>query len=718
MLTNEWILFFLKTMGLYWQKTTLNGQAKTLQWMVDFCQSAPVALYCLNPEGILEVVEGEQGGISKSLTGSSFMETVAQEWPSLQMTMLQALEGRSGLWESDGYRGYAHCLMPFRYQTSQVQLVWGIAYPLAQKKVVEVKVQQLCRELLLQEDKEKQLALFEENLTAAERENTMLWSLFHHMHDGFALIEFQTDAQGQRQYRYLAANPAFEELVGYQSRELIGGIWQPIGTDIKTYWREAYQKALQSGQIQRFEHYEARTERYYSVKSYIPGPDQFAILMLDITEEKNNAELIRHLAYHDSLTGLANRLHFRETLKQEMLQTPSLAIMFLDLDDFKRVNDTFDHSVGDLYLQTIGQRLQATAPPGAFIARMGGDEFVVLLAAPQEQAALAAQAETFLSALRQPWQFGGREFQPGISIGVAVYPQDGFDVDSLVKAADMAMYAAKHEGGNTVCFYHAAMQAAMLARLALEDALRLAVERNELVLHYQPQVNSKRELIGVEALLRWQHPERGLLYPGDFIETAEQAGLMPQIGAWVLREACRQNAAWQHAGYKPILLAVNVSLAQFQHADFLRQVQAVLAETKLAPNWLELEITETMAMTNTKTTAILTKALAAMGIRQAVDDFGTGYSSLKYLKSFQLDTLKIDKSFIQDIERDADSEAIVKTIMALAENLGLSVVAEGVENQVQYEYLQQLGCVKMQGYYFSRPVPPAMIEELLEQKER
>jgi len=470
-----------------------------------------------------------------------------------------------------------------------------------------------------------------------------------------------------------------------------------------------------TGQPQSFINYSRELDRHYSVRGYRPQQGQFATLILDITEQKCHEELVKHHAYHDGLTGLPNRSHYYDKMKTALeyaaCNKEKLAVMFLDLDDFKRINDSVGHAAGDEFLKTVASRLKGCLFEKDTIARMGGDEFTVIIPGVDNFGAISVIAEQIINTIKETWCYDGNDFHIGTSIGIAIYPEDGEDADTLLKCADMAMYMAKNIGNSSFHFYTVDMQATTLERVSLENALHQALERNEFVLHYQPQVDQTGQLIGVEALLRWQHPERGLLYPGEFLDLAEKTGLMIPIGEWVLRTACTQSVAWQEAGYPPIITAVNISATQFQHRNFLQAVSSTLAYTRLSPALLELEITETIAMTNVKLTKLITNSLQSMGIRQALDDFGTGYSSLKYLTTFNIDTLKIDKSFIQDITCGSNNEAIVKAIIALSKNLQFEVIAEGVETKRQCDYLKQLQCQKMQGYYFSRPVPAQVIEE-------
>jgi len=568
-----------------------------------------------------------------------------------------------------------------------------------------------------EEELRQQFDEISNNWAMIEEKDATLWALFNNMHDAFALHEIICDEYGQPiNYRYLAVNPAFVRLTGISEDKLIGHTVLEVMPNTEIYWIDTFGVVALTGKSQSFVNYAQELKRYYSVQAYSPQWGKFAVLAMDITEQKNHEELVRHLAYHDALTGLPNRLQHHDEMQKVLdhaaLAHEKCAIMFLDLNDFKQINDSFGHAAGDEFLKEVASRLKSCLREEDAIARMGGDEFAVIIPNIQDMNDMNIITECIINTVKEPWSFCGNDFHIGTSIGIAIYPQDGEDGDTLLKCADMAMYMAKSRGDNEIYFYTADLQTAVLERISMENALHQTLARKEFVLHYQPQVDIDGHLIGVEALLRWQHPTRGLLYPGDFLDLAEKAGLMVPIGEWVLRTACAQSVAWQVAGYPPITMAVNISATQFQSQIFLEMVSLALTETGLSPGLLELEITETVAMTNAELTTEITNSLQSMGIRQALDDFGTGYSSLKYLKMFKIDTLKIDKSFIQDVIGDPDSDAIVKAIIALSHNLQLEVVAEGVETKEQWHYLKQLHCQKLQGYYFSRPVPPHEVVKL------
>ncbi len=439
--------------------------------------------------------------------------------------------------------------------------------------------------------------------------------------------------------------------------------------------------------------------------------------VLDISPQKVAEARIRELADFDPLTGLPNRrlLHDRVTqlLAAAERDQTAAALMFLDLDHFKRVNDSLGHSVGDELLCAVSQRLSTVVRRVDTLARLGGDEFI--LALPDMQAGAAADvARRLLEICATPFLVAGHELTVTPSIGIGLYPQDGKDIETLLKNADAAMYKAKELGRNTFQFYAAEMNTATLERLLMESNLRRALKQQEFVLHYQPLVNLQSGLIvGVEALIRWRHPDLGLIMPDRFIQVAEDTGLINPIGDWVLCEACRQAQAWIAEGFPPMSMAVNVAPVQFRQAGFVEAVAGALGASGLEAALLELEVTERTVMHDADINLGTLSALHRMGVGLALDDFGTGYSSLAYLKRFPVGKLKIDRSFIRDLETDADDRAIASTIVSMGRNLRLTVLAEGVETVEQLALLRNMDCDMAQGFHFSRPLPAAEIARLL-----
>jgi diguanylate cyclase (GGDEF)-like protein/PAS domain S-box-containing protein len=438
----------------------------------------------------------------------------------------------------------------------------------------------------------------------------------------------------------------------------------------------------------------------------------------DITEQKRAEEQIRHLAQHDALTGLPNRMLLHDRIGQAIAQAQRnrgvLALLFIDLDRFKTVNDSLGHPVGDRLLKTVAERLGACTRGSDTIARIGGDEFVVLLSDLDQPEDARYVAQKVLDALSEPVTINGHELKVTPSVGICAYPHDGEDVETLMRNADTAMYHAKQMGRNNYQFFTQAMNDAAQERLLLENDLRHAVERGEFLLHFQPMLDLKTgAILGLEALVRWRHPTRGLVPPSEFVPAAEETGLIGPIGEWVLTRACAQVRAWHNAGHPQLHVSVNCSAQQFQREGFVDTVRRILRETGLPARCLELEITESVIIQHSREVMGRFQALEDMGVRISIDDFGTGYSSLSYLKRIAVHQLKIDQSFVRDIHSDPDDAAIVSAIIAIAHSLGLEVVAEGVETSEQLAFLRSLGCDAAQGYYFSKPLPPEEFAQLL-----
>jgi len=471
----------------------------------------------------------------------------------------------------------------------------------------------------------------------------------------------------------------------------------------------AYRVAKKDGALVWFE----TTSR--SVRDVVSGKVREIIgVSRDVTERKKVEEQIEYQAYHDALTGLPNRRLFRDRLTVALAHARRmkhpLAVMFLDLDRFKVVNDTLGHSVGDELLKTVGMRLQSSLREEDSIARMGGDEFTVLLADLATPDHAAKIAQKVLDTVAQPQRIDGTELFITTSIGIALFPSDGDTAEALLANADHAMYRAKDAGRNSYQMFTPAMNSRALERLSLENDLRHALERGELELYYQPQINiASGRVTGVEALLRWNRPGFGLVGPMHFIPIAEETQLIVPIGEWVLREACRQAKLWQNEHGPGFRMAVNLSPRQFQHSDLPLVIASALSSSGLAPGDLELEITESLAMQNTTRTVLTLQRLREMGVQIAIDDFGTGHSSLNYLRSFPIDSVKIDQEFVQEIESSAADRAIVSAVIGMARGLRLRVIAEGVETDKQLEFLREQGCEEVQGFLFGEPVPASAL---------
>ncbi|TAN49761.1 MAG: EAL domain-containing protein, partial [Rhodospirillales bacterium] len=450
------------------------------------------------------------------------------------------------------------------------------------------------------------------------------------------------------------------------------------------------------------------------------GSIKFAGIFSDISERKKAEERIRNLAYFDVLTGLPNRRLFNDRLSMAINSAKRhhqhLAILFLDLDLFKRINDTLGHSVGDRVLEEMSNRLKICMRDADTVSRMGGDEFTILMSEVQEVEDAVRLARRIIESIREPFLIEDRELFITTSIGISVFPEDGDSPEVLVKNADIAMYRAKDLGRNSYQLYTPQMNAKSFERLAMENEMRKAIERGEFILNYQVKMNlDTGGIAGAEALVRWKHPDLGLVPPADFIPLAEDTGLIIPLGEWVLRAACQQNKAWQDRGLPPIRMAVNISPHQFNQADLVGRVRGILAETGLEPSFLELEVTESVLMEHMDIAAFMLNELRSLGVVTSIDDFGTGYSSLAYLKRIPIDALKIDASFMHEITTDEGDAEIVSAIIGLAHNLRLKVVAEGVETEEQIAFLRSHGCDEIQGYLVSRPVSAENFEQLFEQ---
>jgi diguanylate cyclase (GGDEF)-like protein/PAS domain S-box-containing protein len=442
------------------------------------------------------------------------------------------------------------------------------------------------------------------------------------------------------------------------------------------------------------------------------------IVFHDVSAARATTLTMSYLAQHDSLTDLPNRVLLNDRLSEAMSlahrHQRQLAVLFLDVDRFKHINDSLGHMIGDRLLQSIAQRLLSCVRASDTVSRQGGDEFVVLLSEVAHAQDATICADKILEVLRSPHQIDQHEVHITASIGIVTYPEDGTDVDTLMKHADFAMYHAKDNGRDNRQFFKRDLNMRARARQSLENGLRRALERAELVLHYQPKLNLQSgAIVGVEALIRWLHPEFGLVPPADFIPIAEESGLIVPIGRWVIAEACHQARAWQDIGLAPIRIGINISAVELRAKDFVKFMNRILAETGLASRLLELELTETFLMQDSTSTSAVLHALKALGLHLALDDFGTGYSSLNHLKRFPIDTLKIDRSFVQGITTNSDDASIVAAVISMGSHLQMRVVAEGIETGEQLVFLQDHECLFGQGYYFSQPVNARECTQLL-----
>jgi len=519
---------------------------------------------------------------------------------------------------------------------------------------------------------------------------------------------------------YIAVNPALARIYGYKSPEDLIVSLRDIKHQlyVEPERRTEFMRMMaQFGSVSNFESRVYRRDGeiiWISENARAVRDDADTLMFYEgtveaITERKLYEAEIRHQATHDALTGLPNRTmlhsHLQRAIQNSRQKGALTAVVFVDLDQFKFINDSLGHQVGDELLKTVAQRLVSCVRETDMVARQGGDEFVLVLQNQPDESNITEVLQRILTAVARPWVVGDREFHITCSIGVSRCPTDGRDVETLLKNADSAMYKAKELGRNNFQYFAGWMDAQVSNRLEMLVSLRRALDREEFRLYYQPKISlASGRIIGAEALIRWMVPDQGMVPPDRFIPFAEEAGLIVPIGEWVLRSACAQNKRWQDAGLAPIPVAVNLSPRQLdqQLPEFVRQV---LAESCLAAAWLELEITENVVMKDAEKTVATLNALKRLGLQISVDDFGTGYSSLSYLRRFPVDALKIDKSFVRDIARDTDSAAIVKAVISLGHILNLRVIAEGVEDQEQYNFLLENGCDEVQGYLLGKPMP-------------
>ena len=534
-----------------------------------------------------------------------------------------------------------------------------------------------------------------------------------------------TDAQ----HRILSVNPALESVTGYRADEILGkrpDFVSPVHHDGDL--QATMDSALESAGYWQGEVWNRRVngESYpgwlgiSAVRDEDNRPKFYIYIFSDMTERKEAQRRIEFLAHHDPLTCLPNRLLLSDRAAQALVQAHRMqsrvALMFLDLDRFKTINDSLGHPVGDALLKEVVERLKGCVRESDTISRQGGDEFLVLLTDVRDGDAISRIAEKIHQRMAQPFTIGTQTLSTTFSIGIAIYPEDGDDFDTLLKKADTAMYHAKEAGRNSHRFFTEQMNRQVVEHLSLETNLRRALENNEFVLHYQPQLDlNEGKVIGVEALIRWNSPD-GLISPARFIPVAESSGLIVPIGTWVLNEACRQARAWQDAGLPPLVMAVNLSAEQFKRPELVNTVINALVLSDLDTHWLELELTESILIQDAEATLATVRRLKTLGIKLSVDDFGTGYSSLAYLKRFAVDKLKIDQSFVRDLEADPEDAAIVRAIIQMALSLKLKTIAEGVESEELANLLRMFHCDEIQGYWYARPMPAAAMEAFLRER--
>ncbi len=512
-------------------------------------------------------------------------------------------------------------------------------------------------------------------------------------------------------------NSQAENLLQAKQDDLLGhNIWEKL-PDAAFWLEDKFRTAMQSKVAVNAEGYYSPISRWLEVQVY-PSEQGLSVYFRDVTERKEAEEKLNYLATHDTLTGLANRLVLIDRINQSISRLPwhnrIVAILFIDLDRFKLVNDTMGHTMGDKLLCSVAERLRNSIRTGDTVARLGGDEFVIVLTDVAKSNEVTLVAEKIRSILSKPYQIKDQEIVVTASIGISLYPEDGHDSDILIRNADAAMYRAKAQGKNNIQLYTPSMNKQAIDRLNLESQLRKALENEEFRVFYQPLINSHNgKIIGMEALVRWMHKDQGIIPPLKFLSLAEETGIIIPLGEWIFDTACSQLHRWHQAGFEDLRIAVNLTNRQFKHPDLLKLVSDTLKNNKIKANHLELELNEDIVMNNIKSSCNKINELREMQVRLAIDDFGTGYS-LAQLKLFAVDTLKIDKSFIQDVTHTHQNSAIVASIIELAHSLNLEVIAEGVEEQEQFEVLRKQQCDIVQGYLFSHPVPEDKFTKILE----
>jgi len=562
------------------------------------------------------------------------------------------------------------------------------------------------------------------SLMVAEAQTRQLSSAVEQTADAVVI----TDRRGIIEY----VNPAYEQITGYSRQEVLGKNASVVksGEHDENFYGELWRTIL-AGRVFRGTMVNRKKDGslYYEEKTISPLRNadgnivRFVSTGKDITQRLESEERLHYLAHHDPLTGLPNRVLLQDRLKQAMLEADRsgrmVAALFLDLDRFKTINDTLGHQIGDVLLKTVAERLATCLRASDTVSRLGGDEFTIVLANVASVDDVTRVAQKILDQFVPPFHIGGRDLFVSSSIGITLYPLDEKDPGNLLKDADVAMYHAKELGGNVFQFYTPALNARAARRLELETGMRRALERQEFVLHYQPLVDMQTgQLQGMEALLRWQHPELGLIAPLDFIPLAEETGLIIPIGEWVLKTACAQIKAWHDAGFPALQVAINLSSKQLRDKNLIAAVKQALTESGLDPRYLDLELTESVLMQDMELAAAILKELKTVGVFVSLDDFGTGYSSLSYLKRFPIDYLKIDRSFVHDITADSVGAGLVKAIIAMANVLHIKVIAEGVETYEQLDFLRRHGCDIAQGYFCSKPVAVETFTEMLRNWDR
>ena len=695
-----------------------DGVAEVVVNVADLVEQNLLRASLLRHQGIELVLLGKADGGAAMLEVARYGSAIPdgqQWWASLLGSHMVERKRRFDVY-GEPWELHARAREPASLHAGSIALlVVSLAFSLALASYVQASV-----------SRRRRVEQLVDLRTADLRRTSETMRLYFRAIESSANAVILVDARGEG-YPIEYVNPAFERMRGYAAHELVG---KPLEDLIDSLPEQAAVYELQNSMRQEREGHallrlrrkdgsELFAEVYVAPVLGERGKvEHFVITEYDVTTTKQYEAQLEHRARYDTLTGLPNRVLLGDRIERAIAYArqhgQSLWVVALDLDQFKYVNDSLGHPAGDRLLKQAGQRICTAVGPADTAARTGGDEFVLLLVDRAGADQAAATVGDVLHAVGQPFEDGGQRIHVGCSAGIASFPADGDDAETLVKHAEIAMYGAKEAGRNTLRFFLPGMNERVLDRLALAEALRDALCDGQFELHYQPQLAlASGRVAGMEALIRWRHPQLGMLGPDRFIALAEDTGLIVPIGAWTLRSACLQAAEWQRAGHGPLRVAVNLSSRQFREPELAQLVRSTLDETGLPPSCLELELTESLVMDDVELAIATMRELKAMGVQLAIDDFGTGYSSLAYLKRFPIDVLKIDQSFVRDIETDAGSAAMVAAIVSLSHDLGMRVIAEGVETAPQRDFLRERGCDEIQGYLFSRPLPAAGFERLL-----
>ena len=546
--------------------------------------------------------------------------------------------------------------------------------------------------------------LLNEKTEALEKSEKKFRSLFNNMVTGFSTYQVMNkELEDAISFELIDMNPAFKMLMNINPLNPLNAEYAALSTG---KWREPLLEVIKTGMAQPFMIWDEAVKKYFKGIAYKIERDKLAVQVFDATDQVLIEQKNEYMAYHDILTDLPNRHFYKKILKDAINASEEFAIVLMDLDNFKDINDTLGHNVGDHLLIDFSKRLSEHIISPNMVARWGGDEFIVLIKDKQHLEKLDAFIQDLYTKITGTWQYETTIYRISCKMGISIYPLNSWDGDVLIKQADMAMYKVKGNSQKSICHYDQQMETELKQRALMENELYSAIKNEHFVVYYQPQVDCTGKFSGVEALVRWQHPKKGMISPVEFIPLAENNGLILPLGAWIFREVCQQIRKWNTMECPlKINVSINLSPKQFMREDLVERVKQIILENEIDPTQITIEITETATIENANKTAVVLNQLKNLGVKIALDDFGTGYSSLMYLKKFPFDTIKIDKSFIQDITMQEEAKNITQTIIYLAQSLHYKTVAEGVETIEQIHLLRELGCDCFQGYYFSKPIP-------------